>query len=159
MRADKAGSAGEQYIHRVVLYVEPMRNSSDAATNASSPNGVAARWEFRFSCAGVPVFFDPDEQLYHSIVKTENTAALYQEQYYEEGSAARFISILETAVRWFRRRRAAYIARYVKRGGAVLDIGCGNAYILYYLREEHGIRDVIGTQLSAPAQAFARDTL
>src|SRR5262249_32937427 len=76
-------------------------------------------WQFRFVCDGYVVFYDPTEQLYHSIIPIACPASLYQEQFYEPGSSARFISLVEVVVRLFRRIRASRIARYVNSGGGV----------------------------------------
>ncbi|MBX7222423.1 MAG: class I SAM-dependent methyltransferase [Blastocatellia bacterium] len=116
-------------------------------------------WKFQYISEGCPIYFDPRHDLYHSIIPVSDPTLLYQEQFYEAGSGARFFSPVEAVTRFFRRRRARYIARFARTGGGVLDIGCGNGYILYYLREDHHISPVIGTQVSATAQAFAQKTL
>lgn len=134
-------------------------HASSPPAASSPPPANHPEWKFLYQSEGCPIFFDPTSHLFHSIVPLEETTSLYQEQFYEAGSAARFFSPIEVITRFFRRRRAAYIARYVQSTGGVLDIGCGNAYVLYYLREDHQVPVVIGTQVSATAQAFAREKL
>jgi SAM-dependent methyltransferase len=84
--------------------------------------------------------------------------AAYQEDYYEEGSGARFLGPLERVVRWFREGRRRDILRRLPpaRSGArdaLLDVGCGRGLLLDAFRrwgwEAHG------TQLSETAARAA----
>lgn len=87
----------------------------------------------------------------------DNTAALYQEAYYSPVRSRRFPDPLEWVVRWFRWRRAVDLHRRFGTARA-LDVGCGRALTLYFLREKFSW-DVQGTQVSASAHAFATETL
>lgn len=134
-------------------------DSLPVSVSLSLPAPPASDWEFLYLSEGCPIYYDSGQDLYHSIIPVSDPTLLYQEQFYEAGSAARFFSPVEAVTRYFRKRRANYIAQFVQPGGGVLDIGCGNGYILYYLREDHQVSPVIGTQVSATAQAFAQETL
>jgi 2-polyprenyl-3-methyl-5-hydroxy-6-metoxy-1,4-benzoquinol methylase len=84
----------------------------------------------------------------------EATEALYQDEYYSDGSAERFLKPLEWAVRFFRRLRVRAIERRTEGAGAILDVGCGRGTLLEICQERGWT--VLGTQLSQTAIRAAR---
>ena len=86
---------------------------------------------------------------------TADTEALYQDEYYSDGSAERFLKPLEWAVRFFRLLRVRAIERLVPGPGAILDVGCGRGTLLEICQERGWT--VLGTQLSQTAIRAAQD--
>lgn len=86
---------------------------------------------------------------------SEDLARYYGPSYY--GSAGRrFLSVLERAVRLFRRFRARAVMRAAGRPGRILDLGCGRGFTLAALREMGW--ECVGTELSEEMAAEARKT-
>jgi len=82
------------------------------------------------------------------------TADLYQEDYYQEATGERFLSLAERFVLAMRNFRVKAILRRQPGPGSFLDIGCGRGELLE-LFQKRGCR-VMGTQISRTAAAAAR---
>jgi SAM-dependent methyltransferase len=87
--------------------------------------------------------------------RPEELPAFYPPEHYGAGRA-RYRPAAEWLARRFRDRRAAWIAG-LRPAGAVLDVGCGNGYMLAGLRAR-GWR-VQGVELTDDGAAYARRTL
>jgi len=86
-------------------------------------------------------------------------ASQIYKEYYEEQKGGRFGFGLETLIKLFRFNRARSIKKIQPSAKAILDIGCGRGFILYYLKKYFSIPTVIGTQISHPAAEFAKKKL
>jgi SAM-dependent methyltransferase len=84
----------------------------------------------------------------------EEKEAGYQDDYYSEGTATRFVGLFEGASLFFRWLRVRSILSLVPGPGAILDIGCGRGVMLGLFRKR-GWR-TLGTQLSKTAAEAAR---
>lgn len=83
---------------------------------------------------------------------------IYADYYKNKKGAVRFDILTEFIVRLWRKYRANYLIKKHSALRSVLDIGCGRGWTLWYLRQLGATR-VLGTQISAPAAAFASDVL
>lgn len=80
--------------------------------------------------------------------------ALYQDDYYQEGTGARFTGWLDALLVWMKGFRANAIQRHHPGTRTLLDVGCGRGDLLACLKAR-GI-EVCGTQLSRTAAEAAR---
>jgi len=85
----------------------------------------------------------------------EEIFSYYSQEYYGEKNI-RFNPVVEFVVKLFRVGRARKILKY-KKGGSILDIGCGRGHMLSILRSKGW--DVLGVELSESSSAFAREVL
>ena len=85
----------------------------------------------------------------------EEILGYYQDGYYTAWGE-RFSSLAERFIYLFRLRRAHDIMALAPRG-RVLDVGCGRGIMLALLKRAGW--EVVGTQVSKNAAAYARDTL
>ena len=65
----------------------------------------------------------------------ELLAQAYDESYYGEGEE-KFKGLIEKVLDYFRRKRAALIAKHTGGKGRVLDLGCGNGQFLSFVKEK-----------------------
>jgi SAM-dependent methyltransferase len=82
------------------------------------------------------------------------TVQLYQEDYYQETTGERFLSLAERFVVALRGLRVKAILRWQPGPGRILDLGCGRGELLE-LFERQGWQ-ALGTQISQTAAAAAR---
>ncbi|MBI4845315.1 MAG: class I SAM-dependent methyltransferase [Candidatus Omnitrophica bacterium] len=89
------------------------------------------------------------------IPKRQDLADIYDKNFYSGNDSRRFGDIGEMLVRFFRFLRAfkAALFYFPKR---VLDVGCGRALMLYYLKKYFKAEYVIGTQYCSASIAYAK---
>lgn len=85
----------------------------------------------------------------------EEIASYYSQEYYGEKNI-RFNPVVEFFIKLFRGGRARKILKH-KKGGSLLDIGCGRGHMLSILRNKGW--DVLGVELSESSSSFAREVL
>lgn len=79
--------------------------------------------------------------------------------YYKEEDGARFNSIIEYVVKFFRFIRAYRIHSLNIKAKSILDIGSGRGWILYFLKKYFRYDYAIGTQISENAYKFSTEKL
>lgn len=87
----------------------------------------------------------------------EQLSRAYANEYYGEGSK-KFSPLLERILNYFRSRKAADWAKYLKEGDAVLDIGCADGEFLFQL-SHFGNFKMFGLELEGKAAERAKERL
>lgn len=88
--------------------------------------------------------------------ESEEFARYYpQEDYYGSSSGRRFNPLMERMISAFRARRAKKVLG-VRKTGRVLDIGCGRALLLQYLKSQGW--ECYGTELSESLASHVQET-
>jgi len=84
----------------------------------------------------------------------EEREARYQDAYYAKDTGARFLGLIETALRFLKELRVRSILRLCRGPGSILDVGCGRGDLIQ-LFQERGWK-AVGTQVSHTAAEAAR---
>jgi len=84
----------------------------------------------------------------------EERDARYQDAYYAKDTGARFLGLIEAALRFLKDLRVRSILRLCPGPGSILDVGCGRGDLIQ-LFQERGWK-AVGTQVSRTAAEAAR---
>ncbi|HBS85179.1 MAG: hypothetical protein A2W91_01705 [Bacteroidetes bacterium GWF2_38_335] len=79
----------------------------------------------------------------------------YDSSYYGEQEEKFSSSKVENVLDYFRKRRAKYVSRFIRKNENVLDIGCGNGRFLGFLKK-YGDFNIYGTELDGNSAARAK---
>ncbi len=88
------------------------------------------------------------------VPSAQDREALHDVALYRAEDGKRFSSPLESMIAWFSAAKARRIERSGKRGGAVLDIGCGRGLFLHIMARRGW--EVAGTEVSEAVAECAR---
>ena len=88
------------------------------------------------------------------IPSREEREAQYQDEYYAKDTGARFLGIIEAALRFLKQLRIRSILRLCRGPGSILDVGCGRGDLIQLFQERGW--NALGTQVSRTAAEAAR---
>ena len=117
------------------LYNRDVRSAADEGLVTVSPcivcDSTRAKTVFRVDGVAHPIVACQDCGLgyYHPLPSDGEVAAFYPAEYYGE-PGTKFRPFIEKLVRIVGKRHVAFLSREVRKGGRVLDIGCGRGVLL-----------------------------